>query len=257
MGKVKLNLVSGSSVEKPLVNAFIENNNTYVVLDNEINGSMGLPIILVSKLENDKLVKIVDQNEWQLVKKKKKNIIAGNKVEFVKLNNELNADDIYYTQLTLPVPSFDALKKSYTFNESEPTINVIADNINNEVVASAPAEEVPAVNNEPANQEIQVNNDEPIVATEPIINFDNNISINNEQVSPVEPAVNNTPVMPEVPTDTTEINQEIPTIAVDTNANNADIQNEPMVDLNNPLFNNISTILGTRNYSFSNNRNKL
>ena len=83
MGKVKLNLVSGSSVEKPLVNAFIENNNTYVVLDNEINGSMGLPIILVSKLENDKLVKIVDQNEWQLVKEYLKNIIAGNKVEFV------------------------------------------------------------------------------------------------------------------------------------------------------------------------------
>lgn len=113
MGKIKLNLVSGAVVEKPLVSAFSGNNSKYVVLDNEMNGSMGLPIILVSKLENDKLVKIVDQNEWQVVKEYLKNIIAGNKVDFISVNNEISADDIYYTQLTLPVPSFDSLKKSY------------------------------------------------------------------------------------------------------------------------------------------------
>ena len=47
MGKIKLNLVSGAVVEKPLINAFRANNNSYIVLDNEMNGSMGLPIILV------------------------------------------------------------------------------------------------------------------------------------------------------------------------------------------------------------------
>ena len=57
MEKIKLNLVSGAIVEKPLINAFKANNMSYVVLDNEMNGSMGLPIILVCKLENNKLVK--------------------------------------------------------------------------------------------------------------------------------------------------------------------------------------------------------
>lgn len=113
MGKIKLNLASGAVVEKPLINAFRANNNSYVVLDNEMNGSMGLPIILVCKLENDRLIKIADQGEWQVVKEYLKNIIAGNQIEFISVNAEIPADDIYYTQLTLPVPSFDALKNAY------------------------------------------------------------------------------------------------------------------------------------------------
>lgn len=113
MGKIKLSLVSGAVVEKPLVCAFKANNFEYVVLDNEMNGSMGLPIILVCKLDNNKLTKIADQNEWQIVKEYLKNIIAGSTVEFVSVAPALAADDIYYTQLTLPVPSFDALKKAY------------------------------------------------------------------------------------------------------------------------------------------------
>ena len=113
MGKIKLNLTSGAVVEKPLINAFTANNINYVVLDNETNGSMGLPIILVCKLENNKLIKIVDTNEWQIVKEYLKNIIAGSKVDFIKVDSVLNADDVYYTQLTLPVPSYDALKKAY------------------------------------------------------------------------------------------------------------------------------------------------
>ena len=44
MGKIRLNLVSGSSVEKPLITAFKENEIGYVILDNELNGSMGLPL---------------------------------------------------------------------------------------------------------------------------------------------------------------------------------------------------------------------
>ncbi len=100
MGKIKLNLNSGAIVEKPLINAFSANNNSYVILDNEVNGSMGLPIILVCKLFDNRLVKITDQNEWQIVKEYLKNIIAGGKVEFLKVNDNLAADDIYYTQLT-------------------------------------------------------------------------------------------------------------------------------------------------------------
>ena len=79
--KIKINLVSGSSLEKPLVSAFKSNNAIYVVFDNEINGTMGLPIILVSKLENNKLTKIVDQNEWAAVKETLRMIIAGNQVD--------------------------------------------------------------------------------------------------------------------------------------------------------------------------------
>ena len=113
MKKIKLNLVSGNVIEKPLMNAFTSNNMSYVVLDNEMNGSMGLPIILVSKLENNKLIKIIDQAEWQSVKEYLKSIIAGGSMEYIKMPDEISADDIYYTQLTLPVPSFDALKNAY------------------------------------------------------------------------------------------------------------------------------------------------
>ena len=95
MSKIKLNLVSGGVVEKPLLSAFKVNEASYVVLDNELNGSMGLPIILVCKLDQNKLVKIVDQNEWQVVKEYLKNIIAGQTIEYISLPNELQADDIY------------------------------------------------------------------------------------------------------------------------------------------------------------------
>ena len=42
MDKIKINLASGTSLEKPLVSAFKSNNAIYVVFDNEINGTMGL-----------------------------------------------------------------------------------------------------------------------------------------------------------------------------------------------------------------------
>lgn len=176
MGKLKLKLGSGSVVEKPLINAFLENGSTYVVLDNELNGSMGLPIILVSKLENDKLGKIVDQSEWQLVKEYLKNIIAGNKVEFVKLNNEVNADDLYYTQLTLPVPSFDALKNAYTFKEDDAAENPVASAINNpvDIPINISPEANPSVNVTPepvTDKTIEitpVTSETPVVETAPV-----------------------------------------------------------------------------------------
>ena len=104
--------MSGSSLEKPLVSAFKGNNSIYVILDNEINGTMGLPIILVSKLENNRLVKINDQNEWNSVKEMLRMIIAGNQADYVVVDPMLGADDMFFSQLTLPVASFDALKNN-------------------------------------------------------------------------------------------------------------------------------------------------
>lgn len=147
MGKIKINLESGAVVEKPLIIAFQANNFEYVILDNEMNGSMGLPIILVCKLENGKLIKIEDQNEWQIVKEYLKNIIAGSGVELVKVASVLPANDVYYTQLTLPVPSFDSLKKAYTIAGSEPENNEvgIADiNVDNKPIMDQPTVETPA-----------------------------------------------------------------------------------------------------------------
>ncbi len=135
MDKIKINLASGSSLEKPLVSAFRSNGAEYVVLDNEINGTMGLPIILVSKLENNKLVKIVDQNvEWNAVKEVLRLIIAGNQVDYITVEPMLAADDMFFSQLTLPVASFDALKNNYKPNDATqaggPTLEVVGGNPN-------------------------------------------------------------------------------------------------------------------------------
>ena len=181
MGKVRLNLVSGAVVEKPLINAFVANNNNYVVFDNEMNGSMGLPIILVSKLENNKLTKIADQNEWQVVKEYLKNIIAGGQIKFININTEIAADDIYYTQLTLPVPSFDALKNAYKVEEANEVgvmdINLTENDNSNTMINQ--------VNEAPINQNSS-EDDKPI------------IDINNEVVAPSIPnaseIVNNEPL---------------------------------------------------------------
>ena len=197
MGKIKLNLVSGAVVEKPLINAFKANNNSYIVLDNEMNGSMGLPIILVCKYENDKLTKILDQNEWGIVKEYLKNIIAGNQIEFIKINEELVADDIYYTQLTLPVPSFDALKNAYKVEESGNVEVSVEENVSN-MALETPVVDMPNADVVTPDIEVTPAVEEPVIpVVEPV----------QEEVAtpvidiPVAPQVENTfvaPVMPEV-----------------------------------------------------------
>ena len=259
MGRIKLNLVSGASSDKPLINAFTENGNIYVVLDNEMNGSMGLPIILVSKYVDNKLTKITDQSEWQVVKEYLKNIIAGNKSEFIKLDSELSADDIYYTQLTLPVPSFDALKNAYPFKEEaevvsnpvaeaistpveEPTINVAP------VEAPAPTPEVapvsvdtpvasePMININPVEAPVQ-----PEVASEPIINITPEVT-----PAPAEPEIApvdiNIPVAPEV-APAAEVTPEVapmPEVAPTPEVTVASVEETPAVNLDNPLLNNLN-----------------
>ena len=221
--KIKLSLVSGSSLEKPLVTAFNGANASYVVLDNEMNGTMGLPIILVSKLENNKLVKITDQNEWNAVKEYLRMIIAGNQVNYISVEPALSADDMFFSQLTLPVASFEALKNNYNPNGVG---NVASGVASQTVEASSDTPVAPAMPSSPVNQEVTSVNPSSVtppnvdaVASEPVMpNMTNmvnpapNVTPAVEPVQPVTPVAepktfeepvtpmpNVTPVMPEPP----------------------------------------------------------
>ena len=112
MEKLKINTMSGGVLEKPLVTAFKSGSGEYVVVDNEMNGTMGLPIILVSKLVNNALSLIPD-SEWNSVKEALRLIISGNQVDYISVPESVNAEDMFFKQLTLPVASFEALKNNY------------------------------------------------------------------------------------------------------------------------------------------------
>ncbi len=113
MGKIKINLVSGSVLEKPLISCFKGTNGNYIVLDNESNGSMGLPIIIISKINGTNLEKIIDPAEWGAVKENLKTIIGGTALPYLAVPETLSAPDDFFTQLTLPVASYDLLKSVY------------------------------------------------------------------------------------------------------------------------------------------------
>lgn len=182
MSKIKLNLSSGVSAEKILLNAFVSDQNKYLVFDNEMTGSMGYPIILVSKIVDNKVVKITDQSEWESVKNCLKQIISGNNLEYFAVDPIMNADDVYYTQLTLPVTSFDALKNSYKVE------------VTNEVSSNVTAN-VPLMDNMVPNEPIvpNVNPMEQNIDVVPTFNYPNpeinNQNIGNEQI-------NNTSIAP-------------------------------------------------------------
>lgn len=172
MEKLKINTVSGNVLEKPIVTAFKSNGGEYVVLDNEMNGTMGLPIILVSKLENGSLV-IVPDSEWNAVKEALRLIISGNQMEYVNVGNVLSSEDTFFKQLTLPVASFEALKNSY-----KPVVH-------EEVTL-----ETPKVNVEPVVQATPVQT--PEVVESPIV-------MNDAPVAPQMPEANVTPIAPIMP----------------------------------------------------------
>lgn len=113
MSKIKINLTSGAVLEKPLITCFKGTNGNYVVLDNEANGSMGLPIIIISKLNGSNFEKIIDPNEWGTVKDNLKTIIGGTALPYLAVPETVNAPDDFFTQLTLPVASYDLLKNVY------------------------------------------------------------------------------------------------------------------------------------------------
>ena len=95
MEKLKINTMSGGVLEKPLVTAFKSGSGEYVVVDNEMNGTMGLPIILVSKLVNNALSLIPDA-EWNSVKEALRLIISGNQVDYISVSEAINAEDMFF-----------------------------------------------------------------------------------------------------------------------------------------------------------------
>ena len=146
MSKIRVNLTSGNVFEKPLVTCFQGTSANYVVFDNEMNGSMGLPIICISKLNGNRLEKIFDQSEWASVKENLKSIISGSTLMYLEVPENLSAQDDFFTQLTLPVASFDVLKSSYNPPKPEPEVMPAPQ----PEVAPAPAQPAPEVMETPA-----------------------------------------------------------------------------------------------------------
>ena len=155
MRKIKVKLTSGNVVEKTLLTAFKGTYGDYVVLDNESVGSMGLPVILIAKALDNKLMTITDANEWNAVKENLRNIIAGNQIIKINVLDEYSGEDVFYKQLTLPVASFEALKKTYA-DEGGANLNIPAA----PEVAPA-ATPVPPVNEAPAA---------PVTSAVPLVN---------------------------------------------------------------------------------------
>ena len=195
MAKINVMKPTGSEMLS-LLSAFKTESLTYVVFDSEKVGSMGLPIIYISKL-TDKLEKVTDNNEWQSVKNSLKGIINGTNYEYVKVNDTINADEAFYTPLTLPQASFDLIKSRYivTGNDEgearvleQPTSetqvpNVSVEQNKAEEIASTsvpvepvsvtpmPIENSPVVDNEPIIQAAGVPTIEPVM---PVANAESN-----------------------------------------------------------------------------------
>lgn len=174
MAKISITKPTGGVESLSLLSAFKAEGNSYVILDSERLGSMGLPIIYVCKYTT-KLEKITDDNEWQSVKNHLKGIINGSVFEYFKIENNLSADEVFYTPLTLPQASYDAIKGKYITTETvEP------------MVESSP---VPTISVQPltppTHEQAAVNNSmpqvDPIVmpSVEPVIP-NNNVSSNSE-----------------------------------------------------------------------------
>lgn len=179
MKRIMVESSSGTGIEKTLVTAFRSNGGEYIVLDNEMNGTMGLPIILVSKIENN-VLKVIPDTEWNAVKECLRLIIAGNHTDYINVSDNLMAEDNFFKQLTLPVASFEALKGNYAPVEETvmPNNNVGINNVNQQ--------------NEVLGQNMMSNNFGPVptpqVAPEPV-----------SPVAQVAPQINVSPVMPSAP----------------------------------------------------------
>ena len=196
MARVNITKPTGNVENINLISAFKAENNTYVVLDSEKMGSMGLPIIYISKYTT-KLEKINNDTEWQNVKNYLKGIISGTNFEYVKIGDNLTADEAYYTPLTLPQNSFDAIKNRYVITET-PAANVMP----TETVIPARTEASPVMPNPSTTSNATVNVSpvtppqvEPTAEPqqESVMNLIDEAYRAN---TPVAPAPNQTPVTP-------------------------------------------------------------
>ena len=201
MNKIKINTTSGGILEKPLITAFKGASGDYVALDNEMNGTMGLPIILVSKIANNTLTLIPD-TEWNGVKEVLRLIISGNQVDYIAVPDSLSASDMFFKQLTLPVASFDVLKSSY-----KPV-----------TLGNAPAMSEVAMPEAPVTPEVapvmhEVVSPAPSIAQTPSVN-----PVPSEPVMPVAPVESQivAPVMPEVEVTPMPSVEPIPEAKVET-----------------------------------------
>ncbi len=189
MARININKPTGEVESLNLISAFQVEQQKYVILDSERLGSMGLPIIYVCKLTN-KLEKINDENEWQSVKNYLKGIISGTNFQYIKIDPNQMADEVYYKALTLPQASFDLIKSRYVINESSSDKDLV-----NEYIAQVP-------NVEPINP--TVGTPAPPVVNEP--------KIMENIASPVEPQVVLTPAAPVAPTPVVEPTPEVPRV---------------------------------------------
>lgn len=188
MAKINITKPLGEKESYTLVNAFKVENQVYVIMDSERVGSMGLPIIYVSKYTN-KLEKISDANEWAKVKDYLRGLINGTNFEFVKIDENINADEVYYTQLTLPVASFDILKNRYVLPEAK--TNIV------EEIAPVKAPEVESVS---VND--LINEMAPSIAEEKVVEqsapiMPSNVPLSNVEVNSTK--IDATPVALEAP----------------------------------------------------------
>lgn len=187
MAKININKPTGSEVLS-LLSAFKIENLTYVIFDSEKVGSMGLPIIYISKL-TEKLEKVTDDNEWQSVKNSLKGIINGTNYEYVKVADTINADEAFYTPLTLPQSSFDLIKNRYVVTGSDEGEAKVLEATS---VAQTPIEEVSSIAEENVVAPTTVNpiSDMPATTVAPVANETVNEQPNVPDIAPVMPTVN-------------------------------------------------------------------
>ena len=210
MKKIKITLTNGNIIEKPLITAFKGTYGDYVVLDNESVGSMGLPVILISKVQDANISTIVDANEWNAVKENLRNIIAGNQIIKINVLDAYNGEEVFYKQLTLPVASFDALKNTGYSGEQPvaevmPSANASAAPMEPTpapVAPSAPSmPEAPVAPASPVNMETSV---EPAPEVAPVMPTPAPVEPTPSvepvaSVAPSAPSMPEAPVMPETP----------------------------------------------------------
>lgn len=197
MAKINVMKPTGSEMLS-LLSAFKAENLTYVVFDSEKVGSMGLPIIYISKL-TDKLEKVTDNNEWQSVKNSLKGIINGTNYEYVKVNDTMNADEAFYTPLTLPQSSFDLIKSRYIVTGNDEGESRVLEQSTSESPLPNISVEQTKVEDSLATSVMSV---EPVSVTP--MPTENSPVVANEPVMQVSEAPSITPVMPNVNAESNE-----------------------------------------------------
>ena len=231
MAKISLNLSTGM-VEKPVLSCFNKNNNSYLILDAENVGNMGMPIIYVCKIVGDRVVKINDDSEWQSVKGYLKEIIANQPMEYFMPSLSMPADDIYFTQLTLSNDNLTAIKNSFAALENSATPVETTPAADNSVAVDAPIDL--GIANPVVNNDINLG----VPAIEPNVAPEINPSI----VNPVA----DVPVMPDI---TPEINPVMPTLEPAPVINTEVAPTiDPIIPMDNPV-NNIPVNSATDNSS--------